>query len=111
MKILVAIKRVVDHSVRVRPNSQATAIGAVQGNVTTLFARASLTVDVNGRITGWEINNNGTVGDFTIRSDRFRVLPPSGTTDGFYIDIDGSGRTTQYIKSGSVRVVELGWLS
>lgn len=91
--------------------SNSTAITTLNGNVTTLFGRAAVTVDVNGRMTGWEINNNGTVGDFTIRSDRFRVLPPSGTTDGFYIDIDGSGRTTQYIKSGSVRVVELGWLS
>lgn len=92
-------------------DTQASALVSVQGNVTSLFGRAALTVDVNGRITGYEINNNGTVGSFTIRSDRFRVLPPSGTTDGFYIDIDGSGRTTQYIQSGSVRVVELGWLS
>ncbi|GLV22017.1 hypothetical protein TomMM35A_18700 [Sphingobium sp. TomMM35A] len=91
--------------------SQQTAITTINGNITTLFGRAALTVDVNGRITGYEINNNGTVGSFTIRSDRFRVLPPSGTTDGFYIDIDGSNRTTQYIRSGSVRVVELGWLS
>lgn len=90
--------------------SQQTAITTINNNVTTLFGRAALTVDVNGRITGYEINNNGTTGSFTIRSDRFRVLPPSGTTDGFYIDIDGSNRTTQYIRSGSVRVVELGWL-
>jgi hypothetical protein len=91
--------------------SQSSAIASAQGNITTLFGRAALTVDVNGRITGYEIDNNGTVGNFTIRSDRFRVLPPSGTTDGFYIDIDGSNRTTQYIRSGSVRVVELGWLT
>ncbi|KFG91731.1 Phage tail protein [Sphingobium herbicidovorans NBRC 16415] len=90
--------------------NQSVAIGTAQGDITTLFGRAALTVDVNGRITGYEIDNNGTVGSFTIRSDRFRVLPPSGTTDGFYIDIDGSNRTTQYIRSGSVRVVELGWI-
>lgn len=92
--------------------SQQTAITTINNNVTTLFGRAAVTVDVNGRITGWETNNNGTVGDFTIRSDRFRVIPPGGAgSDGFYIDIDSSSRTTQYILSGGIRVVESGWLN
>lgn len=86
-------------------------IGIAQGNVTTLFARAALMLDVGGRGYGFEINGTPVAGGVTFRSDTFRVLPPSGTTDGFYIDIDGSNRTTQYIRSGSVRVVELGWLS
>ena len=34
MKILVAIKRVVDHSVRVRPNSQATAMDIANAKMT-----------------------------------------------------------------------------
>lgn len=92
--------------------SQQTAITTINNNVTTLFGRAAVTVDVNGRITGWETNNNGQVGDFTIRSDRFRVIPPGGAgSDGFYIDIDSSSRTTQYILSGGIRVVESGWLN
>lgn len=92
--------------------SQQTAITTINNNVTTLFGRAAVTVDVNGRITGWETNNNGQVGDFTIRSDRFRVIPPGGAgSDGFYVDIDGNNRTTQYILSGGVRVVEIGWLA
>lgn len=91
---------------------QQTAITTINGNVTTLFGRAAVTLDVNGRVTGWETNNNGQVGDFTIRSDRFRVIPPGGSgSDGFYVDIDGSNRTTQYILSGGVRVVEIGWLA
>ena len=92
--------------------SQQTAITTIEGNVTTLFGRAGVTVDVNGNVTGWEINNNGTTGDFTIRSDRFRVIPPGGSgSDGFYIDIDGSNRTTQYILDSGVRRVEIGWLA
>lgn len=91
---------------------QQTAITTINNNVTTLYGRAALTLDVNGRVTGWETNNNGTVGDFTIRADRFRVIPPGGAgSDGFYIDIDSSNRTTQYILSGGVRVVEIGWLN
>ena len=91
--------------------NQSELIGTVQGNVTTLFGRAALMLDVGGRAYGYEINGTPVAGGVTFRSDTFRVLPPTGTTDGFYIDIDGSNRTTQYIRSGSVRVVELGWLS
>lgn len=91
--------------------SQQTAINTLNGNMTTAFARVAMTLDVNGHVTGWETNNNGQTGDFTIRSDRFRILPPGGSGDGFYVDIDGSNRTTQYILSGGVRVVEIGWLN
>ncbi len=91
--------------------SQQTAITTLNGNMSTAFARVAMTLDVNGYITGWETNNNGQTGDFTIRSDRFRILPPGGSGDGFYVDIDGSNRTTQYILSGGVRVVEIGWLN
>jgi hypothetical protein len=91
--------------------NQQTAITTLNNNMTTAFARVAMTLDVNGYITGWETNNNGQTGDFTIRSDRFRILPPGGSGDGFYVDIDGSNRTTQYILSGGVRVVEIGWLN
>lgn len=93
------------------PFTQEAGIQQTYASVNGLFARAAVRLDVNGYVTGWEANNNGTAGNFTIRSDYFRVLPPSGTTNGFYIDIDGSNRTTQYILDGSVRVVEIGWLS
>lgn len=91
--------------------SQQTAITTLNGNMTTVLGKAGVTVDVNGYVTGWSLNNNGNTGNMTIRSDRFRVVPPSGSGDGFYVDIDGSNRTTQYILSGSVRVVEIGWLA
>lgn len=91
--------------------SQQTAITTLNGSMTTAFARVAMTLDVNGYVTGWETNNNGQTGNFTIRSDRFRILPPGGSGDGFYVDIDGSNRTTQYILSGGVRVVEIGWLN
>ena len=59
-------------------SSQQTAISSINGQVSTLFGRAALSLDVNGYITGWEANNNGSMGDFTVRADRFRIVTPSG---------------------------------
>lgn len=41
-----------------------------------LMAKASLTLDVNGYITGWAFNNNGDSGDFEIVADRFKITTP-----------------------------------
>jgi len=93
-------------------NQQASVLVDVQGSITTIFAKWGIELDVNGWVSGILLNNNGQRADLTVRSDRFRVIPPGGSgADGFYIDIDGSARTTQYILSGSVRVVEIGWLA
>lgn len=92
-------------------SSQQVAINTLNGNVTTAFARAALTLDVNGYVTGWETNNSGQTSDFTIRSDRFRLLPPGGSGDGWYFDRDAQGRMVQYLLSGSVRVFEAGYLA
>ena len=56
--------------------------------------------------------NNGPVVDLTIQSNRLKMIPPGGNgSDGKYIVIDGNGRTTDYILSGGVRVVEIGWIN
>lgn len=58
--------------------SQQTAITTIEGNVTTLFGRAGVKVDVNGRMTGWETNNNGQTGNFIIHADYFAIEKPGG---------------------------------
>ncbi len=63
--------------------SQQTAITTINNNVTTLFGRAALTVEVGGVITGWETNNNGATGDFKIRADRFQIVTAAGGTKTF----------------------------
>ena len=73
--------------------SNATAITTTQDNVTTLFGRAGVKVDVNGRMTGWEINNNGTTGDFVISADTFRIEKP------------GTGERTVY-SSGAWKIYD-----
>lgn len=60
-------------------SNHTTAINTNTGNITTAFARAALTLDVNNYVTGWEINNNGTTSDFKIRADRFTIANGTGT--------------------------------
>ena len=91
---------------------QQAIVGLIQENITTLFAQWSLDVDVNGVIGGMKFLNNGTVVDLTIQSNRLRMIPPGGNgSDGKYITVDNNGRTTEYILSGGVRVLEEGWLT
>ncbi|OAH36977.1 hypothetical protein AX777_18230 [Sphingobium yanoikuyae] len=60
-------------------SSQQTAITTIQGNVTSLFARAAMTISAGNVITGWENTTNGAVSSFRIRSDVFEVVPSTGT--------------------------------
>lgn len=64
---------------------QQTAITTINGNVTTLFGRAALTIETGGVITGWEVNNNGTTGDIKLRADRVSVVTATGGTRTFEI--------------------------
>ncbi|MEA3543239.1 MAG: hypothetical protein U9R77_14125 [Pseudomonadota bacterium] len=66
-------------------SSQATAISAIEGNVTSLFARAAVTISAGNVITGWENSTNGSVSSFKIQADIFEVVPsnPSGERTSF----------------------------
>jgi len=59
-------------------SNYSTAITTLDGSVAVLFGRAGVRVDVDGRIIGWEINNNGTVGSFAIHADYFSINKPGG---------------------------------
>ena len=56
----------------------AAAVAAVEGDVTTLYAKYGVTLNVNGYITGFAQNNDGTTGSFVILADKFAVVDPSG---------------------------------
>jgi hypothetical protein len=72
---------------------------SVAGNTATLVtfgesinglrARHGVRLDVNGRITGFVQNNDGTQGDFIVVADNFRVVDPD--TGAAFIDADESG--------------------
>ena len=42
------------------------------------MAQHTLTLDVNGYVTGWAFTNDGTSGDFAIRADKFSIVAASG---------------------------------
>ncbi|WP_181008612.1 phage tail tip fiber protein, partial [Sphingomonas montanisoli] len=54
----------------------ATAIATTDGNVTTLFARYGVELDVNGLGSGFILNNNGSRSDAVWKVDRFRIASP-----------------------------------
>lgn len=47
------------------------------GGTNSLIARYGVSLNVNGHVTGFVQNNNGTTGDFTIVADRFAIVDPS----------------------------------
>lgn len=60
-------------------NNHTSAISTTQNNVTTLFGRAALTLDVGGNISGYEINNNGSTSQFKVKADQFELVPSSSS--------------------------------
>lgn len=55
-------------------------------------ARALVKVDVNGRIIGTALTNNGREGDFVVSTDSFRLEDPDTGKPYFYADDDGKVR-------------------
>lgn len=58
--------------------SLQTQVTTAQSGVTTMFARYTLALDVNGYISGIRSENTGSTSTFDILSDNFRILKPGG---------------------------------
>jgi hypothetical protein len=77
-------------------NTLSTTVNGNTATLTTfgesidgLEARQGVRLDVNGRITGYVQNNDGSQGDFNIVADNFRVIDPD--TGAAFIDADENG--------------------
>lgn len=70
-------------------NQNTATLVTFGSSIDGLQARQGVRLDVNGRITGYVQNNDGTQGDFTIVADNFRVVDPD--TGAAFIDADDSG--------------------
>ena len=88
-------------------NSLSSRVGDAEATITTygqsidgLRARAGVRINANGRVTGWEANDDGDEGNFIVTSDNFEIEPsnPTGPRTQFK---DGSWR----IYSGSIMTV------
>lgn len=89
--------------------NHTSALATHAGNISTLFGRAGVKVDVGGRVTGWETNNNGQTGDFKIHADFFSIEKPGGGARMEWL-VDGSNRPTLRVDDGSGNVCEMGYL-
>lgn len=70
-------------------NGNSASIEQFAQSINGLLARVGVVLDVNGRVVGWELNNDGASGDFTVASDSFRVVDPD--TGVPFIDADADG--------------------
>ena len=58
--------------------ANASAISSAEGDITTLEAKYGVQLNVNGYVTGFIQNNNGSSGSFVILADKFAVVDPLG---------------------------------
>lgn len=85
-----------------------------------LYAKYSIKLDVNGYVTGWAMNNNGSTGDMIVLADKFAVGAPGGgniipfvvnttpqTINGVYVPA-GTYMDAAYIKNGTITNAKIG---
>lgn len=84
----------------------STTVGGLSASVTSLTtsvngvaARYGVALNVNGYVSGFVQNNSGTVSDFSILADKFRVVVP-GVTPKQVFSVDATG----VYMTGDVRV-------
>lgn len=77
-------------------NSQATSING-------LLVKYGVTLDVNGYITGFQQNNNGTSGEFVVIADKFKIVQPGNTA---VAPFEVSGGIT-YIKQAHIKELQV----
>lgn len=75
-------------------NSYATSINGLQG-------KAGLSINANGHVTGWALNNNGSSGSMVITANTFRVVDPSNTYNHMEF-VDGNLNVSGIVKSSLV---------
>jgi hypothetical protein len=85
-------------------DGHTATISSYGTSINGLLAKAGVTLDVNGHITGWSLNNNGSSGDMIIRADHFAITDSSGSTAYPFEVISG----TTYIKSAVIRNLSFG---
>lgn len=79
------------------------AISTLNGNVTTLFGRAAIMLDVGGRGYGFEINGTPLAGGIKLHSDFFSIEKPGGGAR-----LEYSGGNLRVYDSNNVLRVRLG---
>ena len=80
-------------SISTTVNGHTSTISSQQTSLNGVLAKAGIALDVNGYVTGWQLNNNGSSGSMTILASRFTIVSP------------GSGQRTEF-SGGNWRVYD-----
>jgi len=64
-------------TVQTTVDGHTSSITSIQQSLNGVMAKAGLELDVNGHITGWLANNNGSRGNFYVIADVFAVVDPN----------------------------------
>ena len=80
--------------------NHTASINSQQSSINGLELKASLTLDSNGYVTGWSLNNNGNSGSMVIVADKFQITSPGGGARTEY----SGGNWRVYDSSGTLRV-------
>jgi len=51
------------------------------GNITTLFAKYGVAIDVDGHVSGFVLNSSGTSSSFVVKADKFAITKDGATAD------------------------------
>ena len=71
--------------------AHTSAIGTAEGDITALEARYGIALDVNGYVSGFSLNNSGTVSSMTILADEFSIVEGAGGGETGIIPFSVSG--------------------
>ena len=85
-------------------SAQGATISTQQTALNGLATRYSVTLSVNGHVTGFQQNNNGTSGDFVVQADKFMVAMP-GVTPRVVFGVNASGALINgdlYVNNGKI---------
>lgn len=88
-------------------NGNTASITSLQGTVNGVMAQYSVRLNVNGHVTGFIQNNNGTTGDFTVVADKFAIIDPNGGSPFVPFQVSGG---VVYIKEAAIQTLNVGKL-
>ena len=87
-------------SVEVQASTAITKADDAQADANTALVKYGVKLDVNGYVTGFAQNNNGTTGSFYIRADEFAVIDPASTTDSTLLTEQEKEDATPFVVTG-----------
>lgn len=82
-----------------------TVQGQQSGNITTLLARASMLIDNDGVLSGWENNNDGSQSPFKVYSSDFQIVDTSNPGNPITVfDLSGGVAKMHAIEVDTIKV-------